>query len=882
MPTSAPPIRTELFRFLSYKSPQLIALDRKHLGFVVPPDGGASHFLAKLDSQSLDDARSTVRARRDGFKALRSRDQIRAIAPALYDASQRLYAQRTRKWAWDELANIRQITPLAARDEASVWDQLLCQLLDRDNPPLRQACIQMLVANHFIDVIRRPGFAELAESVVTTPRLPIPPSSPERVGLLLKRLANAKVVIPKAFSQDKTAKKNGGHGAGRDILFGVNQIGVGVMRKVEQEVCCYVAGEVSHVENILAREYKERHTRSLQSTETTSDDVTEYESERQTDTMTTARNEMQSAAATVINNDTSVGASTGSGASGKLAGFSVSANASFDFGYSNGTSRSDSDAWTYAQDVTQQALDRVRQKSSAKRTSRMLQEFEENNRHGFDNRKGDQHVTGVYRWLDILYKNRLINYGKRLMVEFLVPEPARFYQQAVDRAGRSRGEKSSSGSAKPEPPATLAIKTASEITRDNYAELARQFETTLEEPLTPAERSVNVDLRAGDSPAGKPDPKGKDENYTFSLAIPYGYHLTAAHLGVRFEYHLYATETGTYMTMSMAGQSATRDKDAHGRIDALEKTKPRHREWATLEPLPWTYAGNLVDRVTLKLDMKNVYDFNVTGSLSYAVSPTEFSAWQERCFAALQAAYNRQYDAYERDLAAGQQNKDDDAPTAKSESPRYGASPSENRGTERQELKRSAIDMLNQPFGHPVGRDFLDAGPCKVPEIRQDHQWDVYASHVKFFEQAFEWDGMAYTFYPYYWADRCDWEAKLLLTCPSDPTFAAFLQSGMARVVVAARPGFEDAVNYYFETGDIWNGGDLVIDTDDDLYVSIAEELQEIEGFVEDEWETRVPTTLTIVQGDSVLLDDGLPCCKDVEDTRLRGSKQLLERATDV
>ena len=46
-------------------------------------------------------------------------------------------------------------------------------------------------------------------------------------------------------------------------LYGVNNIGVGVLRKVEQEVCCYVPGEVSRIENVMAREYKERHTRNL-------------------------------------------------------------------------------------------------------------------------------------------------------------------------------------------------------------------------------------------------------------------------------------------------------------------------------------------------------------------------------------------------------------------------------------------------------------------------------------------------------------------------------------------------------------------------------------------------------------------------------------------
>ena len=164
---------------------------------------------------------------------------------------------------------------------------------------------------------------------------------------------------------------------------------------------------------------------------------------------------------------------------------------------------------------------------------------------------------------------------------------------------------------------------------------------------------------------------------------------------------------------------------------------------------------------------------------------------------------------------------------------------------------------------------------------KQDLLWEKYSSHVKFFEQAFEWDVMAYLFYPYYWAGRCQWSDLLKAEHAIDHIFEGFLQSGMARMVVPVRRGFERAVNFYFETGEIWNGGDLVLDTDDDLYLSIDEELEEPNGFVEEEWQTRVPTTLTLIQGDSAFLQgEGLPCCPDInadgKKTGIVNSKALL------
>ena len=195
--------------------------------------------------------------------------------------------------------------------------------------------------------------------------------------------------------------------------------------------------------------------------------------------------------------------------------------------------------------------------------------------------------------------------------------------------------------------------------------------------------------------------------------------------------------------------------------------------------------------------------------------------------------------------------------------------------------------MLTKPFGITLGADFYYDGDCDIPQVTQTDKWKEYSSHVKFFEQAIDWSLMAYLFYPYYWASKCVWVDLLQTTEANDSIFEGFLQSGMASAVIPVRKGFEDAVNYYLETGDIWNGGGLVLDFDDDLYLSIDEELQEIEGAVEEEWETRVPTTLTIVQGNSVYLEDeGLPCCDELEetgiDTLLRGSSTILGESTSI
>lgn len=84
------------------------------------------------------------------------------------------------------------------------------------------------------------------------------------------------------------------------------------------------------------------------------------------------------------------------------------------------------------------------------------------------------------------------------------------------------------------------------------------------------------------------------------------------------------------------------------------------------------------------------------------------------------------------------------------------------------------------------------------------------------------------------------------------------------------------------ETGKIWTGTSIVMDTDDELYLSIVEEMTTIEGTPEgEEWETIVPSNLTIVQAKSALLEEeGLPCCETEQDVidqlNLKGDDYIL------
>ncbi|WP_460220383.1 hypothetical protein [Psychroserpens sp. MEBiC05023] len=643
-------------------------------------------------------------------------------------------------------------------------------------------------------------------------------------------------------------------------LFGVTNLGIADFRRVEQEVCCYVPGEVSHIENVMAREYKERSTRNLVSSEVTSERTEERERENLSDTTTTERYEMQTEVSSVLNQDQaqSQGGNANMNYDGKV---SFSAGAYFDSSSASSTSNSNSQAQTYAQEVTERAMERIVEKTQTKRTSRILKEFEENNKHGFDNTKGDQHVTGVYRWVDKIYKNTLINYGKRLMYEFAIPEPSRFFKEAIWK--QIEANEVESAIIIPEPPVhpsdydfigQSSVKNASDITEDNYQELAAQYNAEVSEP--PMEY---MHIGKAFSYLGNPGGGEWNENTSeaVDLEVPEGY----------------------YTVNAKACWFDSEDNDINNTVVLVgEKRIILNSSSFPFPVVIPPFLPTSIDKFTEKVPISVSQLGNLSGSINVSIGvnrlPETLEQWKNDTYRAIMDAYYERLQEYND--AQGQ----DIVPFTDKEKIKF--NPLHNRSLEKKELKRIAIELITKPFEVVTAKDDYLTG--SNPRVKRDQGFQDHAAAVKFFEQAFDWDIMAYVFYPYFYGKEANWKDLFQAQDAADPLFQAFLQSGMARTVVPVRPGFEDAVNWYMETGEIWNGQGLVIDQDDDLYVSVAEEMQTIEGVVEGTWETRLPTALTILQAESAaLLESGLPCfCEEhTDDNTIMSSSELLRGDDD-
>jgi hypothetical protein len=122
--------------------------------------------------------------------------------------------------------------------------------------------------------------------------------------------------------------------------------------------------------------------------------------------------------------------------------------------------------------------------------------------------------------------------------------------------------------------------------------------------------------------------------------------------------------------------------------------------------------------------------------------------------------------------------------------------------------------------------------------------------YAQFFEEVFEWDRMLFEYYPYYWSRRSTWVDKMTER-ESDPLFASFLKASFAKIRLAVKPDYEQALFHFLETGVIWPGGDLPPVTDAENIGLLAElrERRSEENHHEripvgEAFDIRLPTTL--------------------------------------
>ncbi|MCW3160523.1 hypothetical protein [Chryseobacterium oryctis] len=629
--------------------------------------------------------------------------------------------------------------------------------------------------------------------------------------------------------------------------FGVKRLGIADYLKVEQSVHAYVPGEVSNIENVMASELRHKSSVARDYSEITDTTSESIETEKISDTTKAERNEMQTEVLKELEKQQSITANTNFSYNTGVYKFDIGA------GYANNTAQHDSNRQAVAksQEITERAMERVLTKINKERVQKIIKEYTETNVHEFDNRgkAGDtnapQHITGVYRWVDKKMKNQIYNYGKRTMFEFMIPEPAKLHRLSAFVNKETFVEPVDPRKA-PRPNTMTDPKSATKELLEYWANI---YGVSLETLLPNSKQLVH----SATSVPQTGDDFGVDYSH---FVIPDNYAAKNAriscsstrHKGGGWDGKRYSSVFCSNLKGDMIGRSEYRDISFDDPVSGL----------------------NITGNVEFKVKGHNVRQYNVKATINCELSDEYINKWKTESFNAIIKAYEAAYaDFLAKQKEAEEKAKEEEAKNKENLSVFH-------RDIESVILKHNCIAYLLQDYLNTLGQNFTSGDQMKNFQVILGERLEEYTALAKFMEQAFEWEIMDYTFYPYYWAHRDEWQ-KMYLTQDSDPLFRSFLQAGMARVIVTVKPGFEDAVQFFMCTGRIWNGGEVPV-IGDPMYMSIVDEMKQPTGEPQGKyWITRIPTTLTILQAKSVGLEveQPLPIFPEDDPANCENPKEL-------
>jgi hypothetical protein len=205
---------------------------------------------------------------------------------------------------------------------------------------------------------------------------------------------------------------------------------IGDLFLVKEELARFEEGDIADIENILAGEKKVRRHRTLMhsetSTETETETVTSEERDHEVNEKFSLQSEVKSTVDEKVNVDAGVTATLKYGDAVTLTPHAnVTANVA--------KSESQSVARSYAKDLVDRSVSKIQEKVRKLQISKVISEVEEKNLHSIDNTQpGADHRAGIYYWVNKVSHAQVYNYGKHMMFDVIVPEPAAIFKKLYE------------------------------------------------------------------------------------------------------------------------------------------------------------------------------------------------------------------------------------------------------------------------------------------------------------------------------------------------------------------------------------------------------------------------------------------------------------------
>lgn len=694
---------------------------------------------------------------------------------------------------------------------------------------------------------------------------------------------------------------------------------LGDLKVVKQWLRGYRVGEIAKIVNVMKGE---ENTRSTQVTERSVDMISYSSDNRQTSSserQSTDKFDIKQEAETVLKSQLDANANASTNITSDMGGYKIQTSIGAGFAYSNSSESTRKSANAFAREVMDKAVTAVERKTSQSRSTTTTHEVVEIDKNKYINTDpAAEHVSGIYRWLDKRYEAQLFNYGKRWMIEFVIPEPAAFLVE-------SRLQAVAKDLRLPRPPAAPALDevdirhpyenralTPSDISPAVFNALSAAYDLSgFTYPV--AQTPVDIINTANSSNYYEKETLPHEtENapsaYSFAVRMPgaAGKMLSEIRLngvvdfrGRRgsgeplptgpFGRELHASEYNR-MVITIGGAEvwSHQDDDVEG-WPMLQKVIPIN---------PGVLLASDETNMTLSFNDLEFYRLTITGVLT----DTSTATFQTQVFRKIQGVEEERVNAVNAPRrVAHEAAKSDylqalDALRAQTVNDLIqGRSEAFNLGVIQEELKRQCATMISHEFDWDESDDLIrtlqpirerqasmayptfDAGDengkpyAKFESLDFDAQFPFMhlpdsrrkGRFTQFLEQAFEWQHVSYLFYPYFWGRKKKWIELMNRLDYADGNMTSFLRAGSARVLVAVTPGYYDAVMYFLSTREPWGGGPSPV-IGDPLFIPIHEEIRkqqdDLAGALPDgaPWTFTVPTSLVYLQDSSSPIPEDL------------------------
>jgi hypothetical protein len=467
---------------------------------------------------------------------------------------------------------------------------------------------------------------------------------------------------------------------------------------------------------------------------------------------------------------------------------------------------------SFAKKILNTTTQRLTEKVNKVRAHTQLKELEDISVSVINNSNNKESIYGIYCWLNKIYQTKVINYGKRMLFSFIIPNPAGDYIEE---------RKILNGSDLQEPKSLndFKIETYQDITIDNYLKVAQYYQLK-KFPLYPQEIIVVSDVVA--------------LSQSKLIALPNLYYADAASI----EYAFGSGQTNSVVSGFLGQKTFT-----FNQANAITGTK----ELNSLNNEQGSIAVSTVYDSGIQMSPPDTEtDFQMGVTISCAPLPQTILTWQIEMYQLLYEAYIEKEKIYNLEIGSLNIPKE----TVNPLSERLIIKLALEKGI-RKELLQNALQVkgISVDGINTIGTPNIN---FNQPEITQ---------YLNF---ALEWNEMSYTF-----LDKYDNDSRLFSVASLSPDFfSAFLKAAYARVIIPISPDFNNGFLYFLNTGIVWNSKDSLAPcfkdttTDEEInsdQLSIVYQLKKDFNKTEhlpdtvDSWEVLIPTPMQILQNKNSL-----------------------------